>query len=150
MSKSTKASTAKAPRVRKPKAPKLHPEVAAAEATMPPAVLATKPDASPAVVEVAAVPPVAKRTIEKDREERNGVKRPSAGGACRAVWDFCDASSTPAGPPSVKEVKAHAESLGWNANNASIEYYQWRKFMGIRGRQKAVAAQAEGDAAANA
>src|SRR5688572_21089010 len=25
--------------------------------------------------------------IEKDREQRNGVKRPSAGGACRAVWD---------------------------------------------------------------
>ena len=137
-SKSTsKPATAKAPRVRKPKAPKLHPEMAAAEATMPSEVLATK---------VEAVPPVqeGKRRIEKDREERNGVKRPSIGGACRAVWDFCDAAE---GTPSVKAVKAEAEARGWNVNNASIEYYQWRKFMGIRGRQaKPAAAQPEATA----
>lgn len=133
-STSTKLATTKAPRVRKPK---IHPEVAAAEATMPPEVLATK---------VEAVPPVeaGKRRIEKDREERNGVKRPSIGGACRAVWDFCDAAE---GTPSVKAVKAEAEARGWNVNNASIEYYQWRKFMGIRGRQgKPAAATSEATA----
>ena len=27
--------------------------------------------------------------IEKNRPEQNGVKRPSAGGLCRAVWDAC-------------------------------------------------------------
>jgi hypothetical protein len=29
--------------------------------------------------------------IEKNRERKNGVTRPSIGGVCRAVWDFCDA-----------------------------------------------------------
>lgn len=144
-STSAKPTTAKAPRVRKPKAPKLHPEMAAAEATMPADVKAT----APAAAKVEAVPPVVegKRKIEKDREERNGVKRPSVGGACRAVWDFCDDQSTPDGVPSVKDVKAEAEARGWNVNNASIEYYQWRKFMGIRGRQgKAAAATSEATA----
>jgi hypothetical protein len=74
--------------------------------------------------------------IEKNREERNGVKRPSVGGMCRAVWDFCDAHQAANGAaPAVKDVKAAAETNSWNANNASIEYYLWRKFMGIRGRQ---------------
>ena len=35
----------------------------------------------------------------------------------------------------VQQVKALAEERGWNPNNASIEFYQWRKFNGIRGRQ---------------
>lgn len=89
-----------------------------------------------------AAPAVAKRTsnglkIEKDREERNGVKRPSAGGMCRAVWDFCDEQTKLGGEhtPTAKSVRAHAELVGWNVNNASIEFYQWRKFNGIRGRQ---------------
>lgn len=74
--------------------------------------------------------------IEKNREERNGVKRPSVGSACRAVWDFCDAHQAAQGAaPAVKDVKAAADTNGWNPNNASIEYYLWRKFMGIRGRQ---------------
>lgn len=74
--------------------------------------------------------------IEKNREERNGVKRPSLGGACRAIWDACDAYQAAEGKaPSVKAVKEMAEVKGWNPNNASIEYYLWRKFNGIRGRQ---------------
>lgn len=73
--------------------------------------------------------------IEKDREERNGVKRPSIGGMCRAVWDACDAYVTSNGnTPGAKDIKALADEKGWNKNNASIEYYNWRKFMGIRGR----------------
>ena len=73
--------------------------------------------------------------IEKDREERNGVKRPSAGGACRAVWDALDAMVAAGEQPTSKDVRALAEQNEWNANNASIEFYQWRKFNGIRGRQ---------------
>lgn len=85
-------------------------------------------------------PAVAKRTsnglkIEKDREERNGVKRPSVGGMCRAVWDALDAAVAEGKTPTAKDVKALAEANGWNPNNASIEFYQWRKFNGIRGRQ---------------
>ena len=82
--------------------------------------------------------------IEKNRPEQNGVKRPSAGGLCRAVWDACWAHQEITGtPPTAKEVKAIAETNGWNPNNASIEYYQWRKFNGITGRVKAAPAQAE-------
>ena len=74
--------------------------------------------------------------IEKDREERNGVKRPSVGGACRAVWDFLDGVVKNTGiQPTIGLVKEEAEAAGWNVNNASIEFYQWRKFHGIRGRQ---------------
>ena len=82
--------------------------------------------------------------IEKDRPEQNGVKRPSAGGLCRAVWDACWAHQETTGlPPTAKEVKALAEANGWNQNNASIEYYQWRKFNGISGRIAAPKAEIE-------
>jgi hypothetical protein len=72
--------------------------------------------------------------IEKDREQRNGVKRPSAGGACRAVWDELDAAVQRGTPHTVKTIKLHADCNGWNVNNAAIEFYQWRKFNGISGR----------------
>lgn len=73
--------------------------------------------------------------IEKDREERNGVKRPSAGGKCRAIWDYLDAYVAQAGTqPTSQTVKEAAAQLAWNPSNASIEFYQWRKFHGIKGR----------------
>ena len=73
--------------------------------------------------------------IEKDRPEQNGVKRPSAGGLCRAVWDACWAHQEATGEvPTAKQVKEIAVANGWNPNNASIEYYQWRKYNGISGR----------------
>lgn len=73
--------------------------------------------------------------IEKDRPQQNGVKRPSVGGACRAIWDFLDELRAKKGQaPTAAEVKAGAAENGWNPNNASIEYYHWRKFNGIAGR----------------
>ena len=82
--------------------------------------------------------------IEKNRPEKNGVKRPSAGGLCRAVWDACWAQKSETGEvPTAKWVKEKAAAMGWNPNNASIEYYQWRKYEGISGRVKAAPAQAE-------
>lgn len=73
--------------------------------------------------------------IEKNREERNGVKRPSIGGMCRAVWDLLDGMVKDGESPTAKMVKTAAEANKWNVNNASIEFYQWRKFHGITGRQ---------------
>jgi hypothetical protein len=69
--------------------------------------------------------------IEKEREERNGVKRPSAGTVCGAVWAAFDAN------PAIKagELAALADANGWNRTNVSCEFYAWRKFMGIKGRQ---------------
>lgn len=70
--------------------------------------------------------------IEKDRPEQNGIKRPSAGGKCRAIWDALDEYRAETGElPTSKTVKELATDSGWNPNNASIEYYQWRKFNGI-------------------
>lgn len=70
--------------------------------------------------------------IEKDRLEQNGIKRPSIGGKCRAIWDALDAYRAETGElPTSKTVKELAADEGWNPNNASIEYYQWRKFNGI-------------------
>lgn len=75
-------------------------------------------------------------TIEKNRPEQNGIKRPSAGGLCRAVWDAMDELRTThhGSVPTSEQVRALAESKGWNKNNAMIEFYQWRKFNGIVGR----------------
>jgi hypothetical protein len=70
--------------------------------------------------------------IEKDRPEQNGIKRPSIGGKCRAIWDALDAYVKETGEqPTSKTVKELAADEGWNPNNASIEFYQWRKFHGI-------------------
>ena len=80
----------------------------------------------------AATPSGTGLKIEKDRPEQNGVKRPSIGGKCRAVWDALDAYRAETGElPTIKTVKELAADEGWNPNNASIEYYQWRKFNGI-------------------
>lgn len=73
--------------------------------------------------------------IEANREERNGIKRPSVGGVCRAVWDECDAYMEANGKsPKPSNLKEKALAEGWNLNNVSIELYQWRKFNGISGR----------------
>lgn len=82
--------------------------------------------------------------IEKDRPTQNGVTRPSAGGRCRAVWDALDAYQRETGEvPNAKVVRDLAADEGWNPNNASIEFYQWRKFNGITGRAKKIAAPVE-------
>jgi hypothetical protein len=73
-------------------------------------------------------------TVEKDREERNGVKRPSKGGVCREVWDMLDGSVKNGVQPTAKLVRELAPKRDWNPNNAMIEFYQWRKFNGITGR----------------
>lgn len=74
-------------------------------------------------------------TIEKDRPEQNGIKRPSAGGLCRAVWDAMDhIRDTTGAVPVSAQVRTLAGQENWNANNAMIEFYQWRKFNGITGR----------------
>lgn len=74
-------------------------------------------------------------TIEKNRPEQNGIKRPSIGGKCRAVWDAMDELRANANAiPTSEQVRKLAEDRGWNKNNTMIEFYQWRKFNGITGR----------------
>lgn len=79
-----------------------------------------------------AVPRVSRKgyKIQKEREERNGVKRPSEGTVCGAVWAEFDKN------PEIKasDLPALADANGWNRTNVSCEFYSWRKFNGIKGR----------------
>lgn len=79
-----------------------------------------------------AVPRVSRKgyKIQKEREERNGVKRPSEGTVCGNVWAEFDKN------PEIKagELAALADVNGWNRTNVSCEFYAWRKFNGISGR----------------
>lgn len=85
----------------------------------------------PRKVNNAKVTKETKYTIDKVREQRNGVKRPSAGTLCGKVWAALDDN------PGLraKDLPALADANGWNRTNVSCEFYNWRKFHGIKGRQ---------------
>lgn len=77
------------------------------------------------------------RKIEKDRPEQNGITRPSAGTVCREAWDAFDRIGVDVA--TAQDARNLAEANGWNKNNTSIEFYQWRRFNGVFGRQKKAA-----------
>lgn len=62
-------------------------------------------------------------------EVRNGVRKPIRG-KCADVWaaltEAYDADTDTM--PTIADVRALAEKHGWNINNATIEFYGWRKF----------------------
>lgn len=73
--------------------------------------------------------------IEKNRDTKHDVTKPSIGGMCRRVWDWCDSfKELEKRPPCLAEAKATAKAHDWNENNTVIEYYRWRQFNGISGR----------------
>lgn len=100
--------------------------------------------AAPQVQEQVAAPQVQGKTglrIQKVRASANGVTRPSAGGKCAAVWDFCDSVLGSTGSkPTVAQVRAWGAAQGYNVNNAQIEYYAWCKHNGLSRAQLAHAA----------
>jgi hypothetical protein len=63
------------------------------------------------------------RVRKNAREERNGVKKPCKG-VCAELWAIFDKMEE----PTLATVKAYAASRALNENNASIEFYAWRKF----------------------
>lgn len=70
-------------------------------------------------------------TAAPEREVRNGVKRPGEGGLCAAVWAALDSMHAAGVVPTAKDVRDLATAKGWNSSNSSIEFYQWRRFMGM-------------------
>ena len=74
-------------------------------------------------------------TIQKERETRNGMKRPSEGTVCGAVWSVLDAMYASAAGLKASDLPALADENGWNRTNVSCEFYAWRKFNGINGRK---------------
>ena len=140
-----KANAAKAAADEKAAAEKAAADAAAAEAAKEKDAPAVDAPAVPVRALVTGDVPAHKSLkIEKDRPMQNGVKRPSIGGLCRAVWDALD--KVYAAGQGELPTSAHAKQLaianGWNQNNASIELCQWRKFNGLQRARKAVTAEA--------
>lgn len=75
--------------------------------------------------------------IDTDRDERHGVKRRSAGTIGGRLWAIFAKLSTAAGGPEKLEiaaVKENKEIALFNRNKVLIEFYLWRRYMGVRGR----------------
>jgi hypothetical protein len=137
--------------------PEAEEPAAAADAEVFGAALLSQLTTNAAAAPAAPAAPVARAasrtsyTIEKNRPEQNGIKRPSQGGLCRAVWDACDDLRAQLNNgdrdgtliPDSKQIKAVADGKGWNRNNAMIEFYQWRRFNGITGRSAAAKVEAQ-------
>lgn len=62
--------------------------------------------------------------IQKDREVRNGIKRPSEGTTCGNVWAALDAKHG----VFAADLAAIADANGWNRTNVNCEFYAWKKF----------------------
>jgi hypothetical protein len=84
-------------------------------------------EAAPVVTTPAKPMRVLSAEAAAPREVRNGVKRPAGGGVCAAVWAWLDEHRD----ATSADVKAQAVKVGWNANNASIEFYGWKRFNGL-------------------
>lgn len=73
--------------------------------------------------------------IQKDREERNGLKRPSAGGICAQLWDLFDAMYAEKGMvPTPKPAKERSAELNLDPTTTQVQLYRWREFMGFKGK----------------
>ncbi len=85
------------------------------------------------VVEVTTQPAPASPAKSKTRSEtRNGVRRPIKG-KCADVWNALD-NMLPNGVPTIGNVRDLAKANGWIINNATIEFYAWRKFHGLNNK----------------
>lgn len=73
--------------------------------------------------------PEAPKASKARSEVRNGVRKPIKG-KCAEVWAMLTAMQElhPHAAINIADVRALAETQGWNLNNATIEFYGWRKF----------------------
>ncbi len=73
--------------------------------------------------------PEAPKASKARSEVRNGVRRPIKG-KCAEVWAMLTAMQElhPHAAINIADVRALAETQGWSLNNATIEFYGWRKF----------------------
>lgn len=85
---------------------------------------------APVVAPVAPTAP--KRTIQSNRPEQNGVKRPSEGTKCAQIWAHCDEVYATGAVPAAKAVREHLKDL--DNTTCTVQYYRWRKFNNIQGR----------------
>lgn len=73
------------------------------------------------------------KTVEQNRPEQNGLKRPSAGSTCAIIWDTCDRITS-----ETEHTCTSAELFnalqGYNECTLRTQYARWRQFNGITGR----------------
>jgi hypothetical protein len=74
--------------------------------------------------------------IEKGRDESNGVRRPSAGSICRAIWDALDTKRTAleGASPTFEHVRELMKARNWSRNTAFTQFQRWKQFNGIMPR----------------
>lgn len=128
-------------------------ETAEREVLQDEAVVVVQPDAEPLVLGnvqvepareprvlptlVAPVVPAPKpekvRKIQANRPEANGVKRPSEGTICAQIWAWCDEVHGAGDVVRAKELRAALPAL--DDTTKTVQYYRWRKFNNIQGRQ---------------
>lgn len=75
----------------------------------------------------APVSPEAPKVSKARSEVRNGVRRPIKG-KCAEVWSTLDDIKKQGSEIDIRVVREVAAENGWNLNNATIEFYGWRKF----------------------
>lgn len=70
--------------------------------------------------------------IQKEREERNGIKRPSAGGKCDQLWNLFEKHYNETGLIlTPKPAKALSAVEGLDPVTTTVQLYKWREFMGF-------------------
>ena len=74
--------------------------------------------------------PEAPKASKVRSEIRNGVRRPIKG-KCAEVWSTLDDIKKQGSEIDIRVVREVASQNGWNLNNATIEFYGWRKFHAV-------------------
>lgn len=74
--------------------------------------------------------PEAPKASKVRSEIRNGVRRPIKG-KCAEVWSTLDDIKKQGFEIDIHIVRELAAQKGWNLNNATIEFYGWRKFHAV-------------------
>lgn len=74
--------------------------------------------------------PEAPKASKVRSEIRNGVRRPIKG-KCAEVWSTLDDIKKQGFEIDIHVVREVAAQKGWNMNNATIEFYGWRKFHAV-------------------
>lgn len=73
------------------------------------------------------------KTIEPNRPEQNGLKRPSKGSTCCIIWDTCD-KITAQKESTCTSAELFNALQGYNECTLRTQYARWRQFNGVTGR----------------
>lgn len=112
-------------------------EAAATQATIEqpaPVTTAKAPSLAQQIVQRTKQQPAVSKTTTKrpPAETRNGVRKPMRG-LCADVWAALTAlHESNHIVPTMQDVKRLTAENNWNINNATIEFYGWRKFYNLK------------------